>query len=138
MSPFATRIHPWGARLINIAVFIQLFLAGAHHAGYGPYLEVHIFLGLSLIVIGLLTLLAALGGRLGRRVVLLSLVLFLLLLAQPFIIEQRRAGIPLLSAFHAANAGLIGALSAVVSMAGSRASKAQELAPGMTAASAAD
>lgn len=37
MSPFATRIHPWGARLINIAVFIQLFLAGAHHAGFGPY-----------------------------------------------------------------------------------------------------
>jgi hypothetical protein len=138
MSRFATRFHPLSARLINLAIFVQLFLAGAHHAGYEPYLEIHIFLGLALIVIGLLTLIAALGGRLGSRVVLMSLVLFLLLLAQPFIIEQRRAGMPFLSAFHAANAGLIGALSALVSMAGARVIQAQKAAPGAALAGATD
>jgi hypothetical protein len=69
---------------------------------------------LSLLLASLIALIAALAGKMGRSVVVPTLILFVLILLQPILIEQRRAGIPLLSAFHTLNAGIIGMTSGIV------------------------
>jgi hypothetical protein len=112
---FAT-IHKILSSLIGIAVFVQMFLAGLWHAEVVSTPEAHIFFGLGILLASLLALIAALVGRMGRSVILPTLILFVLILLQPILIEQRRAGIPLLSAFHTLNAAFIGMTSGIVAV----------------------
>lgn len=108
------RIHKGLTGFISLGVFVQMFLAGIWHAQVVSTPEAHVFFGLGLLLASLLALIAAVAGRMGKRVITITAVLFVLILLQPILIEQRRAGIPLLSAFHTLNAGFIGMVSGIV------------------------
>lgn len=110
---FAT-IHKILSSLIGVTVFVQMFLAGLWHAEVLSTPEAHIFMGLGLLLASLLALIAALAGRMGRSVIVPTLILFVLILLQPILIEQRRTGLPFLSAFHTLNAAFIGMTSGIV------------------------
>lgn len=112
-SAFA-KIHKGLSGFIGIAVFVQMFLAGIWHAGVVNGPEAHVFFGLGILLASLLAFLAAIIAKLPRKVIKVSGFLFLLILLQPILIEQRRAGIPFLSAFHTLNAAVIGLMSGVV------------------------
>lgn len=99
---------------ISLGVFAQMFFAGLWHAEVTATPDLHVFFGLGMLLASLIALIAALAGRMGRSVVVPTLILFVLILLQPILIEQRRAGIPLLSAFHTLNAGIIGMTSGIV------------------------
>lgn len=99
---------------ISLGVFAQMFFAGLWHAEVTATPDLHVFFGLGLLLASLLALIAALAGKMGRGVVVPTLLLFVLILLQPILIEQRRSGIPILSAFHTLNAGIIGMTSGIV------------------------
>jgi hypothetical protein len=99
---------------ISLGVFAQMFFAGLWHAAVFNSPDVHIFFGLGLLLASLIALIAALAGKMGRNVVGPTLILFVLILLQPILIEQRRVGIPFLSAFHTLNAGFIGMTAGIV------------------------
>lgn len=115
MSHTFARIHKVLTTFIGLAVFVQFFLAGLWHAEVLNTPEAHIFFGLGLLLASLLALIAALAGRMGSQAIRTTAVLFVLILLQPILIEQRRAGIPLISAFHTVNAAFIGMVSGVAS-----------------------
>jgi len=123
------RVHKGLALFIGIGTWLQMFLAGIWHAGVVNTPEAHVFFGLTLLLASLLALIAAVVGRLDRATIGRTAVLFVLILLQPILIEQRRAGIPLLSAFHTLNAAFIGMTAgAVVALA----RKGQPVAEGET------
>jgi hypothetical protein len=99
---------------ISLGVFAQMFLAGLWHAEVTATPELHVFFGLGMLLASLIALIAALAGRMGRGVVVPTLVLFVLILLQPILMEQRENGIAFLSAFHTVNAGFIGMVSGMV------------------------
>jgi hypothetical protein len=102
------RIHKGIAQLLGLLIFIQLFLAGLWHAGVTVGPEPHVFLGLGMLLLSLINLILAGVGRLPKRVLGITALFFVLMLLQPILIEFRRNGIPLLSAFHTMNAGILG------------------------------
>jgi len=109
-----TRVHKGLALFVGIGTWVQMFLAGVWHAGVVATPEAHVFFGLSLLLASLLALIAAAAGRMDRAIIGRTALLFGLILLQPILIEQRRAGIPLLSAFHTLNAAFIGMTAGVV------------------------
>lgn len=118
MKKQLVRVHKGLVLFIGIGTWVQMFLAGVWHAGVVATPEAHVFFGLSLLLASLLALIAAAAGRLDRATIGRTGLLFALILLQPILIEQRRAGIPLLSAFHTLNAAFIGMTAgAVVAMA---------------------
>jgi hypothetical protein len=114
MQKVLSTTHKILTSFISLGVFAQMFLAGLWHAEVFETPEAHIFFGLSLLLASLIALIAALAGKMGRSIVVPTLVLFVLILLQPILIEQRRAGIPFLSAFHTLNAGVIGMTSGIL------------------------
>jgi high-affinity Fe2+/Pb2+ permease len=108
-------VHKFLSTIISLAVFVQFFLAGIWHAHVVSSPDAHVMMGLGMLLASLLALLAAIGGRLGRRVIVITAVLFVLILLQPILIEQRRSGIPFVSAFHTLNAAFIGMVAGAVS-----------------------
>ena len=114
MNTTFTRIHKVLTTFISLAVFVQFFLAGLWHASVVSTPEAHAYFGALLLLAALLALIAALAGRMGSRAIRTTAVLFILILLQPILIEQRHAGIPFLSAFHTVNAAFIGMVSGVV------------------------
>jgi len=118
MKKQLVRVHKGLVLFIGIGTWVQMFLAGVWHAGVVATPEAHVVFGLSLLLASLLALIAAAAGRLDRATIGRTGLLFALILLQPILIEQRRAGIPLLSAFHTLNAAFIGMTAgAVVAMA---------------------
>lgn len=126
MKGVLAAIHKYLSLLIGLAIFVQFLLAGIWHAGVVPTPDAHVTLGLTLVVASLLALLAAIGGRLPGRVIGVTAVLFLLILLQPILIEQRRAGMPLISALHPLNAAFIGVVSGVLGRMSQSAAAAEE------------
>ena len=126
MKSLFRNVHRGLSWLVTVLVLVQFFLAGAWHAEVLASPEVHVMLGLSLLIGGLLLLISAAAGRTGRRLIGLSALLFVLLLLQPIIIEQRRLGAPFISAFHALN----GVIIFTVAFALARAKRPQEAAEG--------
>jgi hypothetical protein len=114
MNNTFTRIHKVLTSIISLAVFVQFFLAGLWHAEVLSTPEAHAYFGIALLLAAFLSLIAALAGRMGARAIRATAVLFILILLQPILIEQRRAGIPFLSAFHTVNAAFIGMVSGVI------------------------
>lgn len=114
MQSTFSKIHKGLSGLIGIAVFVQMFLAGIWHAGVVAGPEAHVFFGLGILAASLLAFVSALIAKKPRQVLQMSGLLFVLILLQPILIEQRRAGIPLLSAFHTLNAAFIGLVSGIV------------------------
>lgn len=128
MKSFFGNVHRGLSWLVTGLVLVQFFLAGAWHAEVLASPEVHIMLGLSLVLGGLLLLISAAVGGMGRRLIGLSALLFALLLLQPIIIEQRRLGAPFISAFHAMNGVIIFAIAFALA----RAKRPQEAAGAAT------
>lgn len=114
MKSVMTSVHRFLALFISLGVFVQMLLAGIWHAHIVASPDAHVFFGLALLLASLLALLAAIAGGLGKRVVGVTAVLFLLILLQPILIEQRRAGLPALSALHTLNAAFIGMTGGIV------------------------
>lgn len=114
MQSTFSKIHKGLSGFIGLAVFVQMFLAGIWHAGVVAGPEAHVFFGLGILLASLLAFVAALVAKLPRKVIQMSGLLFFLILLQPILIEQRQAGVPLLSAFHTLNAAFIGVVSGVV------------------------
>ena len=134
-----TRIHKVLTSFIGLAVFVQFFLAGLWHAEVLPDPEAHVFFGLGLLLASLMAFLAALAGRMDRRAIRTTGLLFLLILLQPILIEQRRSGIPLLSAFHTLNAAFIGVVAGMLArMPASLAEKKDMVQGAITPATAGD
>lgn len=107
-------VHRVLTLFISLGVFVQMLLAGIWHAHVVSTPDAHVFFGLSLLLASLLALLAAIFGGMGRRAIGLTGLLFVLILLQPILIEQRRAGLPALSALHTLNAAFIGMVGSVV------------------------
>ena len=114
MKTTFTRIHKGLAFFIGIGTWIQMFLAGIWHAEVVATPEAHVFFGLGLLLASLLALIAAAVAKLPKPTIVRTAVLFVLILAQPFLIEARRNGLPLVSAFHTLNAAFIGMTAGVV------------------------
>lgn len=139
MKTTFTRIHKFLVGLIGISVFVQMFLAGIWHAGVVQTPEAHVFLGLGILLAALLALIAALLARLPRPAVAATAVLFILILLQPILIEQRHnGGVAFLSAFHTLNAAIIGFMSGAVMRVTTVATARQQAETAVPAASAAD
>ncbi|MFZ0548678.1 MAG: hypothetical protein WAM60_24725 [Candidatus Promineifilaceae bacterium] len=109
-----TSTHKILTAFISLGVFAQMFFAGLWHAEVLDSPDLHIYFGLILLLASLIALIAALAARMGRNIVVPTLILFVLILLQPILIEQRRSGIPLISAFHPLNAAFIGVISGIV------------------------
>lgn len=119
MNVTFARIHKGLAIFIAIGVFLQMFLAGVWHAGVVNTPDAHIFFGLGMLLAALLALIAAVVAKLPKVVIGRTALLFFLILLQPFLMEARRNGLPLVSALHTLNAPFIGVVaSMVVAMAG--------------------
>jgi hypothetical protein len=116
MKHFASKTHTILTSFIGLAVFVQMFLAGIWHAEVVSTPDAHIFMGLGILLAAFLALLAALIARMPRSVLIPTVILFVLILLQPILIEQRRMenGIALLSAFHTLNAAFIGMVAGMV------------------------
>ena len=114
MNKVLATIHKLLTAFIGLGVFAQMFFAGLWHSEVLNSPDLHIFFGLGLLLAALIALIAALAGRMGRNIIASTAVLFVLILLQPILIEQRRSGIPLLSAFHTLNAAFIGMTSGIV------------------------
>ena len=107
-------IHKGLAMYIGLGVFVQLFLAGIWHAGVVMTPDAHALFGASLLLAALIALIAAAVGKLPKAVIGRTGLLFALILLQPFLIEARVGSLPLISAFHTLNAGVIGMVSGTV------------------------
>lgn len=114
MKKTLSLIHKGLALYIAAGVFLQMFLAGVWHSGVVESPDAHIFFGLSMLLAALLALICAAAARLPKAVIARTGLLFFLILLQPFLMEARRNGLPLLSAFHALNAPLIGIVASSV------------------------
>ncbi|MCA9971548.1 MAG: hypothetical protein KC425_15095 [Anaerolineales bacterium] len=114
MQTTFSKIHKGLALFIGIGTWLQMFLAGIWHAEVVSTPEAHVFFGLGLLLAALLALIAAAAAKLPKAVIGRTALLFGLILLQPILIEQRRAGIPFLSAFHTLNAAFIGMTAGVV------------------------
>ncbi len=114
MQTIFARIHKGLALFISLGVLAQMLLAGIWHAGVVNTPDAHVFFGLALLAASLLALITAAVARLPRPVILRTGLLFLLILAQPILIEQRRAGLPILSSLHTLNAAFIGMMAGMV------------------------
>lgn len=112
------RIHKGLALFIGLGVWLQMFLAGIWHAGVVSTPDAHVFFGLSLLLASLLALIVAAVAKMPPAVIRRTALLFVLILLQPFLMEARRSGLPIISAFHTLNAPFIGVTAgAVVAMA---------------------
>ena len=114
MQNLFPKIHKGLTAFISIGVLAQMLFAGLWHSRVFSSPDVHVFFGLGLLLASLIALIAAAAGRMGRKVVGPTAVLFLLILLQPILIEQRRSGLPILSAFHTVNAAFIGMTGGIV------------------------
>lgn len=132
MKSVLARVHKFLTLFISLGVLVQMLLAGIWHARVVATPDAHVFFGLGLLLASLLALLAAIFGGMGKQTIMMTGLLFVLILLQPILIEQRRAGIAALSALHTLNAAFIGMLSGVVMKVGADATVAEKEAVAMS------
>jgi hypothetical protein len=127
-------VHRILTGLISLAVLVQLLLAGLWHAGTLNDPESHVMLGFLMLLFSLIALVVAIAGRMDRRTIGTTALLFVLILLQPILIGQRHGGIAALSSLHTVNAAFIGMVGGMV--AGTARANGREKAPqGSTVAS---
>ncbi len=114
MKTTFARIHKVLALFIAVGVFFQMFLAGVWHAGVVDTPDAHVFFGLAMLLAALLALICAAIAGLPKAIIARTGLLFFLILLQPFLMEARRNGLPLLSALHTLNAPFIGIVASMV------------------------
>jgi hypothetical protein len=105
--------HKLLTAFISLGVFAQMFFAGLWHSEVLDSPDLHVFFGLGLLLASLIALIAALASRMGRNIIIPTAILFGLILLQPILMEQRRSGLPILSAFHTLNAAFIGMTASI-------------------------
>jgi hypothetical protein len=99
------------AWLFLVSVLIQVFLAGLSLFVSSDYWQIHTGLGHSAPgILALLLVIFALVGRLPRATVLLTVLLFVLVVAQTEVFAAIRAQAPLVAALHPVNALVLFAL----------------------------
>ncbi|MCZ7665975.1 MAG: hypothetical protein M5U34_01395 [Chloroflexi bacterium] len=114
MKKTASLIHKGLALFIAVGVFVQMFLAGVWHSGVVATPDAHVFFGIAMLLASLIALICAAAAGLPKAIIARTGLLFILMLIQPFLMEARRNGLPLLSALHALNAPFIGIVSSTV------------------------
>src|SRR5690554_2971270 len=95
--------HKFLTLAIGVGVFVQMFLAGIWHARVVMSPDAHVFFGFGLLLASLLALLAAIFSGMGKRAILMTGLLFVMILLQPVLIGLRHSGLPALSALHPMN-----------------------------------
>ncbi|GCE49696.1 hypothetical protein EI42_02003 [Thermosporothrix hazakensis] len=96
------------AILTELGIVIQVFFAGAGIFAQGSWFMYHGILGSTIFLLPLLQLVFGLLGRLPWKINLLSVLVAILIIVQPFLIYPfRAAGIPIVAALHPVNAMLI-------------------------------
>ena len=107
-------IHKGLVTFVAVGTFVQMFLAGVWHSGIVNTPDAHVLFGLTMLLASLLALIAAAVARLPKAVIGRTGLLFFLILLQPILMEARRNGLPVVSAFHALNAPFIGVVGSTV------------------------
>ena len=102
MHRIISQIHQWLAWIFLGALLVQLYLAGAPLFGVTSF-QPHRMLGITLTTLALLFPMLAVAGRLGRKVIGLSLLLVFLTIVQGML-PMLRSTIPWIAALHAVNA----------------------------------
>ena len=102
MRSVVMAIHEVLAWLILLGLVVQVFFAGLGAFG-GASWELHVAWGHSFEFLYLLLLLLSLVGRMGKRVILLSLLLFVLIWVQ-VLLPALQTSLPVVSALHPVNA----------------------------------
>jgi Family of unknown function (DUF6220) len=113
MRPIARTIHMVIAWLVVAALVVQVWLAGQGvfntSAGFAPHRDLGYTIGLLPIVLLVLGLL----GGMGRRVALLAVAIFVLVIVQSILVFQRATN-PSIAALHPVNGFLILLLAIVL------------------------
>lgn len=111
MQTAIARAHHIVARLILVGFVVQIYLAGLGAFGAASY-EMHRVWGYLLSLPILLLVVLALAGRIGRRGIGATVLLFGLYVVQ-FVLPGLRVGLPYVAALHVLNAlALLGAAAA--------------------------
>ena len=98
----ARQIHLGLAWLLVAGLVVQIFLAGLGvFASYSNF-ETHRTVGFTLQVLPLAMAIAAWVGKLGRRQIILAVVIFLLFFVQSFLLLARES-VPAIAALHPVN-----------------------------------
>ena len=112
MQRIIAQIHPGLARIFLAGLLLQFYLAGIALFGAGSF-EPHRILGTALIVVAILFPVLALVGRLGRKLIGLSLLLLFLTLVQ-MLLPSLRGSAPWIAALHPVNALALMGVSALI------------------------
>jgi Family of unknown function (DUF6220) len=119
MRSIASRFHMVVAWLAVAALVVQVWLAGRGvfdtSAGFDVHRDVGYMIGLMPIVLLVLGLL----GGMGRRVALLAVAIFVLIIIQSVLVLQRESN-PSIAALHPVNGFLILLLAIVLALDSSR------------------
>lgn len=106
MRPIARTIHSVIAWLMVAGLVVQVYLAGRGmfetSAGFAPHRD----LGYTLGLVPLLLLILGFVGGMGRRVALMALLIFALLIIQSVLVVARTT-MPAVAALHPVNGFLI-------------------------------
>jgi hypothetical protein len=99
------------AWLFIVSLLLQVFLAGLSLFVSGSYWDVHVGFGHSVPgLVALLMVIFALWGRLPRAAIWLTVLLFVLVIAQTEVFAAIRADVPLAAALHPVNALILFAI----------------------------
>jgi Family of unknown function (DUF6220) len=119
MRSVARTVHMVVAWLVVAALVVQVWLAGQGvfdtSAGFAPHRDLGYTIGLVPIVLLVLGLL----GGMGRRVALLAVAIFVLVIVQSVLVFQRESN-PSIAALHPVNGFLILLLAIVLALDSSR------------------
>ena len=109
-------IHFGLAWLLAAGLIVQVFLAGLGVFAGAANFELHRNFGFGLQALPFFMAIAAWVGRLGRREIILAVVLFLLFFLQSFLLLAREA-LPAIAALHPVNGFAMGGIAIVVARA---------------------
>ena len=112
MQRIIAQIHPILARIFLAGLLLQFYLAGAGLFGAGSF-QPHRMLGDALTVLVILFPVLAVVGRLGRKLIGLSLLLVFLTIVQ-ILLPSLRGSVSWIAALHPVNALALMGVSAMI------------------------
>ncbi len=112
MQRIISQIHQGLARIFLAGLLLQFYLAGAALFGVGSF-EPHRMLGDALTMLVILFPVLALVGRLGRKLIGLSMLLFFLTIVQ-IMLPSLRGNASWIAALHPVNALALMGISATI------------------------
>jgi Family of unknown function (DUF6220) len=115
MRSVARNIHMVVAWLVVAALVVQVWLAGRGVFDTSAGFEAHRDLGYTIGLLPVVLLVLGLLGGMGRRVALLAVAIFLLVIVQTVLVFQRDSN-PSIAALHPVNGFLILLLAIVLAL----------------------